>query len=161
MKIGELSKRTGLAASRIRFYERIGLLKTVERQPNGYRTYPAEAVLVLDLVATAQKAGFSLEEIGMLLPPNPSQWQHGVLLETLRRKLQDIEALEARLAHSKTNIVSLIVEIEAKPPEIDCAANAKRVLSRMRGGEIASPILGASDVKALGNAKRRQPGRSG
>ena len=84
MKIGELSERTGLTPSRIRFYERIGLLKAVQRQPNGYRTYPTEAVLVLDLVATAQKAGFSLDEIGMLLPPDPTQWQHGKLLETLR-----------------------------------------------------------------------------
>jgi len=32
MKIGELAQRTGLAASRIRFYESIGLLKLVERQ---------------------------------------------------------------------------------------------------------------------------------
>ena len=39
MKIGELAGRTGLAASRIRFYERIGLLKAVERQANGYRSY--------------------------------------------------------------------------------------------------------------------------
>ncbi len=34
MKIGELAKRSGLAASRIRFYESIGLLKTVDRRSN-------------------------------------------------------------------------------------------------------------------------------
>jgi DNA-binding transcriptional MerR regulator len=157
MKIGELAERTGLAASRIRFYERIGLLKTVERAANGYRNYPAEAVLVLDLVATAQKAGFSLEEIAVLLPPDPAQWKHGVLLETLRGKVEEIEALEARLAHSKTHIVSLIAEIEAKPAEIDCATNAKRVLSRIRKGEIVSPALASSDVKALDKAKRSRP----
>jgi len=59
MKIGELAQRTGLAPSRIRFYERVDLL-TVERQANGYRSYPEEAVLTLRLIATAQKAGFSL-----------------------------------------------------------------------------------------------------
>ncbi|MEP8024042.1 MerR family DNA-binding transcriptional regulator, partial [Vibrio parahaemolyticus] len=32
MKIGELAQKTGLAPSRIRFYERIGLLKTVTRK---------------------------------------------------------------------------------------------------------------------------------
>jgi DNA-binding transcriptional MerR regulator len=160
MKIGELSERTGLTPSRIRFYERIGLLKTVQRQPNGYRTYPAEALLVLDLVATAQKAGFSLDEIGMLLPPDPTQWQHGKLPETLRLKVQDIEALEARLAQSKAHLVSLIAEIESKPAEIDCATNATRVLSRMRRGEMASPTLVSDDVKALGKANRRRPVRS-
>ena len=50
MKIGELAQRTGLAASRIRFYESIGLLKLVQRQANGYRSYPEEAVLVLNLI---------------------------------------------------------------------------------------------------------------
>ena len=32
MKIGELAERTGLTPSRIRFYERIGLLTLVERK---------------------------------------------------------------------------------------------------------------------------------
>lgn len=61
MRIGELAECTGLAPSRIRFYEGIGLL-TVERRQNGYRTYPPQAVLVLDLIATAQQAGFSLDD---------------------------------------------------------------------------------------------------
>ena len=62
MKIGELAQRTGLAASRIRFYESIGLLKLVQRQANGYRSYPEEAVLVLNLITTAQQAGFSADD---------------------------------------------------------------------------------------------------
>lgn len=37
MKIGERAARTGPTPSRIRFYERIGLLTSVERQANGYR----------------------------------------------------------------------------------------------------------------------------
>jgi DNA-binding transcriptional MerR regulator len=141
MKIGELSERTGLTPSRIRFYERIGLLKTVQRQSNGYRIYPDEALLVLDLVATAQKAGFSLDEIGMLLPPDPTQWQHGKLLDTLRLKVRDIEALEARLAQSKTHLVSLIAEIEAKPAEIDCTTNAKRCCRECAGAKSQRPSL--------------------
>lgn len=36
MKIGELAQQTGLTTSKIRFYERIGLLKTVDRRSNGY-----------------------------------------------------------------------------------------------------------------------------
>jgi DNA-binding transcriptional MerR regulator len=160
MKIGELAERTGLAASRIRFYEEIGLLK-VERESNGYRTYPPEAVMVLDLIAAAQKAGFSLDEIRMLVPHDMAQWQHGVLLDTLRRKVQDIEALEARLAQSKAQLVALMAEIEARPDEIDCAANAKRVLSRIRSGEIGRPTLAAGDVKTLSRSSRRRPARSG
>lgn len=57
MKIGELAKRTGLAPSAIRFYESAGLLKMVQRRANGYRTYPEEAVLALELIMLGQQAG--------------------------------------------------------------------------------------------------------
>lgn len=139
MKIGELAQRTGLNASRIRFYESIGLLKMVERQANGYRRYPEEAVLVLNLITTAQKAGFSLDELRTLLPQDLSQWQHGTLLDTLQGKVRDIEALERQLGESKRHLLALIAEIEAKPDDIDCATNARRLLSSLRPG-IPDPI---------------------
>lgn len=135
MKIGELAQRTGLAPSRIRFYERIGLL-TVERQANGYRSYSEEAVLVLRLVATAQRAGFSLDELRALLPSGLTSWEHGTLISTLHRKVQGIEVLQAQLAESKTHLLELIVQIEAKPSGMDCTANAKRVLAEMQLGAL-------------------------
>ena len=129
MKIGELAERTGLNPSRIRFYESIGLLKMVERQANGYRRYPPEAVLVLNLITTAQKAGFSLDELRNLLPQDLSQWQHGMLIDTLQCKVREIEALERQLGESKRHLLSLITEIESKPDDIDCATNARRLLA--------------------------------
>ncbi|MBB6343336.1 DNA-binding transcriptional MerR regulator [Pseudomonas fluvialis] len=141
MKIGELAERTGLNPSRIRFYESIGLLKMVERQANGYRRYPPEAVLVLNLITTAQKAGFSLDELRTLLPQDLSQWQHGTLLDTLQGKVRDIEALERQLGESKRHLLSLIAEIESKPDDIDCATNARRVLSGLHLGEQSMPAL--------------------
>ncbi|MHC5350959.1 MerR family transcriptional regulator [Metapseudomonas furukawaii] len=131
MKIGELAQRTGLAPSRIRFYERIGLLKMVERKENGYRSYPKDAVLALKLISAGQRAGFSLDELRALLPSDLASWEHGNLLETLRRKVQDIETLQAQLAQSKAGLIGLIVQIEAKPRDMDCAANARRVLTEM------------------------------
>ena len=107
MKIGELAERTDLNPSRIRFYESIGLLKMVERQANGYRRYPPEAVLVLNLITTAQKAGFSLDELRTLLPQDLSQWQHGTLIDTLQGKVREIEALERQLGESKRHLLSL------------------------------------------------------
>jgi DNA-binding transcriptional MerR regulator len=68
MRIGELAQRSGLTASRIRFYETSGLIDAVERNANGYREYTAEAVVTLDIITEAQKAGFSLQEIRSLLP---------------------------------------------------------------------------------------------
>lgn len=156
MNIGELAKRTGLTNSRIRFYESAGLLTTVERRPNGYRTYPPEAVLVLDLIATAQKAGFSLDEIRTLLPTDLDQWKHDALVEALQLKVKDIEAMQLRLKHSKAQLVALIKDIEAKPDDVDCATNARRVLSNILGKEIEQPTMAAGDVKLLGKISRRR-----
>ncbi|HMN71074.1 MAG TPA: MerR family transcriptional regulator [Rhodoblastus sp.] len=156
MNIGELAKRSGLTASTIRFYERSGLLATVERRPNGYRTYPPEAVLALDLIATAQRAGFSLDEIRSLLPSDLQSWEHGALIAALRRKVSDIEALQARLARSKADLVALIGEIEAKPDDVDCAENARRVLTRILDKKVEKPALAPGEVRRLGKVGRRR-----
>ena len=139
MRIGELARRTGLTASRIRFYESLGLLPMVDRMPNGYRHYPKDAQLVLELIDTAQQSGFSLDEIRTLLPTNLEKWDHATLVATLRRKLVDIAALEARLAESKAQLQALLSDIESKPDDMTCADNAQRVLSRM--------LLGSKDTR--------------
>ncbi|HDR9837693.1 TPA: MerR family transcriptional regulator [Burkholderia multivorans] len=156
MKIGELAERTGLTPSRIRFYERIGLLTAVGRQPNGYRVYSPDAVVLLGLVATAQKAGFSLDEIRMLLPPDLGQWQRGALLEALRNKVRDIEAMQIKLTQNKAHLVSLMAEIEGKPDEIDCSTNAARLLSQMESREPDGAARTHGTVKA---ARRRPTGK--
>jgi DNA-binding transcriptional MerR regulator len=130
VKIGELAELTGLAPSRIRFYERIGLLKTVRRKANGYRSYPREAVTMLKLITTAQQAGFSLDELTSLLPADLADWDHGTLLTTLQQKIQDIDEIQERLAQSKARLQEVLAEVEAKPEDMDCATNARRVLSQ-------------------------------
>lgn len=160
MTIGELSERSGLTRSRIRFYERIDLLRTVERRPNGYRTYSPQAMVMVDLIATAQQVGFSLDEIRMLLPPDLEHWNHGPLMDMLRAKVADLGALEARLVHSKAQLLSLIAEIEAKPDDMDCATNSQRVLSRWLGNDAARPTLATGDVRQLAKVGRRRSGRT-
>ncbi|MDN3766766.1 MerR family DNA-binding transcriptional regulator, partial [Pseudomonas aeruginosa] len=58
MKIGELAKLTGLATSRIRFYEASGLIRS-QRKANGYRDYAADTVWILELVTGAPGARVS------------------------------------------------------------------------------------------------------
>ncbi|WEF30141.1 MerR family transcriptional regulator [Klebsiella aerogenes] len=131
MNIGTLAKRSGLAPSRIRYYERVGILKTVQRKANGYRSYPEETLLVLGLITTAQGAGFSLEEIAALLPSDLNHWDRQTLLATLQQKVADIEKLEQKLRQSKAQLIDVIKEIQQKPDDLDCAANARRVLTQM------------------------------
>lgn len=132
MKIGELAKRSGLSASRIRFYEASGLLNAVERTGNGYRSYGADAVWMLELITGAQSAGFSLEEIRSLLPMSSGGWQHEELLAGLKHKVAEIEVLQERLAHNKAQLLVAIEGIESRPEGRDCVENAQQVLERLR-----------------------------
>ena len=135
MKIGELARRTGLAPSRIRFYEASGLI-AAQRQSNGYRDYPAEAEQTLAVIACAQQSGFSLEEIRRLLPdPVAKSWPHDELLAALRAKVGEIEAMQARLAQNRAQLLDVNAGIESKPQDMPCSANAERVLAGLREGE--------------------------
>jgi DNA-binding transcriptional MerR regulator len=100
----------------------------VVRKANGHRDYPADALLILKIITSAQRAGFSLEEIQSILPGDFSKWHHDELVEGLQRKITDIEALQARLEKSKSHLQTLIRDIEAKPEGLDYAEHAKRYL---------------------------------
>lgn len=67
LTIGQLAKRAKVATSMLRFYEREGLLAPPQRSASGYRLYPAEAERTLTFIHRAQRLGFSLGDIKLLL----------------------------------------------------------------------------------------------
>lgn len=138
MKIGELAKLTGLAPSRIRFYEASGLIHAVERKANGYRDYDADAVWVLEMITSAQAAGFTLEQIRHLMPVNANVWRHDELLDGLKRKVEEIEVLQQQLARNKAQLLLVIDGIQGKPDGMACADNTQRVLNQLREDMAAS-----------------------
>lgn len=146
MRIGELAERSGLTASRIRFYEASGLINAVERNANGYREYTAEAVVTLDIITGAQKAGFSLQEIRSLLPTKLGTWQEDKLLDVLRKKVADIESLRERLAQSRAQLLGII---ETSPEGLSCDDNKKRVLNRIPKHRMQRP-----KTRTMASAKR-------
>jgi DNA-binding transcriptional MerR regulator len=111
MQIGELARRSGLAASRIRFYEAQGLISAA-RRTNGYRSYSAEALVTLNIITSAQDAGFSLGEIHRLMPGEAPECRDAELVRALRKKADEIKAMESRLAQTRSQIEDLIVDIE-------------------------------------------------
>lgn len=132
MKIGELAQRSGLTASRIRFYEASGLLEAAERQPNGYRRYRPTALATLEIIALAQGAGFSLEEIRQLLPSGRAGWRHDDLVEGLRRKVAEIDRLQERLAQSKAQLLTAIQSIDQRSTDGACSDRTAWVLDQLR-----------------------------
>lgn len=72
LPIGEVVKRSGVAASALRFYEERGLI-TSERAGSGRRQYPRPVLRRIAFIVFAQKVGLTLEEIGeelAKLPPD-------------------------------------------------------------------------------------------
>lgn len=67
LKIGELSKQTGLAVGNLRYYSDLGLLQPVQRGNNGYRYYSQDATKQVEFIKKAQALGFTLEEIKQIL----------------------------------------------------------------------------------------------
>ena len=98
LTIGELARRVGRPASTIRYYESVGVLPEPERV-SGRRRYPPEMIHRLAVIATAQRAGLSLDEITELLGATPDD---AAAIERLRtiaeRKLPEVEALIQRAA---------------------------------------------------------------
>lgn len=126
-----MAQQTGLAPSKIRFYESRGLLGRISRQANGYREYAPEALLLLRIIGSAQQAGFSLDEIQRVLPTDLSEWRHEALVAALESKIANIETIERQLAQNKQALRQLIQDIQSKPADIDCAENARRILQKM------------------------------
>jgi MerR family redox-sensitive transcriptional activator SoxR len=71
LTISEISKRSGVASSALRFYEDKGLVRS-ERAGRGHRRYPRAALRRIAFIVFAQKIGLSLEEIGKELSKLPS-----------------------------------------------------------------------------------------
>ena len=69
--IGQVSKRTGLSVSAIRFYEDRGLVSPV-RNAGGQRRYLASDIRRLSFILIAQQLGFSLDEIRRRLVDLPN-----------------------------------------------------------------------------------------
>jgi len=67
IKIGRLAERTGVHYETVRYYQRLGLMPTPERDYGTVRRYGEDAVSRLRFIKRAQALGFSLEEIKLLL----------------------------------------------------------------------------------------------
>jgi len=72
LTIGDVSRRSGVASSALRFYEQRGLISS-ERAGSGHRRYPRSVLRRIAFVVFAQRVGLTLDEIaGELakLPPD-------------------------------------------------------------------------------------------
>lgn len=65
--ISQVASEVGVRPDTVRYYERVGLLPSPDRSPNGYRTYGEEDVERLRFIRGAQRLGLKLRDIRELL----------------------------------------------------------------------------------------------
>ncbi len=96
LSIGEVAERAGTSVSAIRYYERNGLLPEADRV-SGQRRFSAETVRRLGVIDVAKQAGFSLDEVGVLLAGiDEGAPAHEQLQALATRKLPEVDALIER-----------------------------------------------------------------
>lgn len=67
LKIGEVSKLSGIGIEALRFYEKGGLIDKPSRTYGGYRVYGEDVLDRLAFIKQAQALGFSLDEIRRII----------------------------------------------------------------------------------------------
>ena len=63
LSIGEVARRSGVAASALRYYEQLGLISS-ERAGSGHRRFPRPVLRRIAFIVYAQHVGLTLDEIG-------------------------------------------------------------------------------------------------
>jgi DNA-binding transcriptional MerR regulator len=94
LAIGEVAGRVGMSTSRIRYYERRGLLPEPGRVA-GKRRYTQDVFRRLAIIDAAQRVGFTLEEIRDLLGSREEP-AHERLRQLAVMKLPELDDLIAR-----------------------------------------------------------------
>lgn len=103
LTIGGLAKAANVNVETIRFYQRKGLMTEPDRPAGGIRRYARVDWLRVNFVKSAQRLGFSLDEIADLLKLedgtscDQAQKKAEVKLVDVRAKLTDLHRIEAAL----------------------------------------------------------------
>jgi MerR family transcriptional regulator, redox-sensitive transcriptional activator SoxR len=101
LTIGEVAAQAGVAATTLRYYERIGLVPAPARL-RGQRRYDDAVLARLEVIRLCKSAGFALDEIEALFADDvPGRPASRALAEA---KLTQIDAQMASLARARAVI---------------------------------------------------------
>lgn len=103
MDIAEVAKRSGMPASKLRFYEEKGLIASVGRQ-GLRRTFAPTVLEQLALIALGQAAGFSIDEIAQMFSadgkPNIDRTVLATKADQVDTLIKRLQAMSDGLRHA-------------------------------------------------------------
>jgi MerR family transcriptional regulator, mercuric resistance operon regulatory protein len=119
LTIGAFAEAAGVNVETIRFYQRKGLLAEPDRPLGGIRRYGDADVTRVRFVKTAQRLGFSLDEIGELLRLEDGTHckEASALAE---HKLDDVRSKMADLARMESVLSALVSACHSRRGRISC-----------------------------------------
>jgi DNA-binding transcriptional MerR regulator len=92
LKIGEVSKRSGISIEALRFYEKSGLLERPSRTYGGYRVYGEEVLERLAFIKRSQALGFTLDDIKRIIEDaRKGQSPCDEVREIVRRRMEELD----------------------------------------------------------------------
>ncbi|ANY82656.1 MerR family transcriptional regulator (plasmid) [Microvirga ossetica] len=102
LDIGEVAERSGVPPSALRYYEEIGLIRSISRH-GLRRQFEADVLLKLSLIELGKTAGFSLAEIAGMFGedgrPDIPRDQLRAKADDLQRRMLDLRLLRDALRH--------------------------------------------------------------
>ena len=108
-RIRDLTKLLGMSGDTLRYYEKIGLLKNINRTSAGVRYYTQQDISRLRFIQRAKAMIFSLDEIGQLLSfRDDPQNSREETRELTRNKLTIIEKKSAELDTLRKELTLLL-----------------------------------------------------
>ena len=111
LKIGEVSKRSGVGVEALRFYEKSGLLERPSRTFSGYRVYGEDVLERLAFIRQAQALGFSLDEIRRIVEDaRKGQSPCDEVREIVRHRMEELDARLRELHRYRKELKSTLEE---------------------------------------------------
>ncbi len=119
LTIGAFAKAARVNVESIRFYQRKGLLTEPDRPLGGIRHYGEADVARVKFVKSAQRLGFSLDEVGHLLRLEDGTRCRDAA-EIATRRLADVRTRLIDLARMEAVLSQLLVKCEARRGNVSC-----------------------------------------
>ena len=131
LDIGEVSHRSGVPASTLRYYDEIGLIASAGRH-GLRRQYLPDVLLRLALIAMGKSAGFSLDEIARIFAPDGKV---ALPREELHQKADELDQQIARLT-ALSDTLRHVADCPA-PSHLECPTFQRLVMVAGRRGRKA------------------------